>query len=94
MLSLEREDNGHSGRFVIYENNEFAGEMIYTWSGKNIMIINHTGVEEAFGGKGFGKKLLMEVVKYARENDLKILPYCPFAKAEFDKNPDIQDVLY
>lgn len=94
MIRIEREDNGHSGRFVLYENNVFAGELIYTWSEKNIMIINHTEVEEVFGGKGYGKKLLMDAVAFARANTIKILPYCPFAKPVFEKNPDIQDVLY
>ena len=55
MTKIEREDNGKKGRFVIYENDEFAGEMTFTWAGKNKFIIDHTGVEEAFGGKGLEK---------------------------------------
>ncbi|WP_246131531.1 GNAT family N-acetyltransferase [Aquimarina intermedia] len=54
--------------------------MTYTWAGKSKFIINHTGVEEQFSGKGFGKKLVMKSVEFARNNDLKILPLCPFAK--------------
>ncbi|GAA4281075.1 GNAT family N-acetyltransferase [Gaetbulibacter aestuarii] len=94
MVRIEREDNGRKGRFVIYENDTYAGEMTFTWAGKNKFIIDHTGVEDGFGGNGFGKKLVMKGVEFAREENVKILPLCPFAKAEFDKNEDIADVLF
>lgn len=94
MTKTEREDNGKKGRFVIFENNEFAGEMTYTWAGESKFIIDHTGVEEKFKGNGFGKKLVLQSVDYARKNDLKIIPLCPFAKKVFDRNENIRDVLY
>ena len=57
MINIEREDAGKKGRFIIYYNNEEAGEMTYTWAGENKFIIDHTGVKEPFEGKGLGKKL-------------------------------------
>lgn len=65
MAKIEREDNGKKGRFVIYENNEFAGEMTFTCAGKEKFIIDHTGVEENFNGKGSAKQLVMAGVEYA-----------------------------
>lgn len=91
-IKIEREDNGKKGRYVIYSNDEFAGEMTFTWAGNTQFIIDHTGVEPKFAGKGLGKKLVMKSVEYARENNLKIIPLCPFAKKVFDRNEDIQDV--
>ncbi|HAO05140.1 MAG: N-acetyltransferase [Chitinophagaceae bacterium] len=91
---IEREDNGKKGRFVIYENGAFAGEMTFTWAGITKFIIDHTGVEEVYGGKGYGKKLVMQSVEYARKNNLKIIPLCPFAKKVFDRTESIRDVLY
>jgi predicted GNAT family acetyltransferase len=32
-------------------------------------------------------------VEYARENNLKIFPLCPFAKSIFDKREAFRDVL-
>ena len=46
------------GRWVIYENGGEAGEMTFTWAGDNKFIIDHTGVDEKYGGKGYGKQLL------------------------------------
>lgn len=93
MAKIEREDNGSKGRFVIYESDQFAGELTYSREGKNQLIIDHTSVEESFSGKGFGKKLVMESVKYARDNDLKILPFCPFAKKMLEADGEAKDVL-
>jgi uncharacterized protein len=92
LMKIEREDNGRKGRFVIYVNEVFAGEMTYVWAGASKFIIDHTGIEESFSGKGLGKKLVMKAVEYARNNNLKILPLCPFAKKVFDKVDSIQDV--
>ena len=93
MAKIEREDNGKKGRFIIYENDEEAGEMTFTWAGKEKFIIDHTGVEEKFGGKGLAKQLVMAGVEYARKNELKIIPLCPYAKKTFDKDKSLEDVL-
>jgi len=93
MAKIEREDNGKKGRFIIYENDEFAGEMTYTWADKEKFIIDHTSVEEKFGGRGFAKQLVMEGVAYARKNNLKIIPLCPYTKSRFDKDKSLGDVL-
>lgn len=40
-----------------------------------------------------GRLLLMYAINYARENNLKILPLCPFANSVFYKNPNLRDIL-
>lgn len=52
MSKITVEDNGKKGRFAFYEDNEFAGEMTFTWVGESRIIIDHTGIEEKFNGKG------------------------------------------
>jgi len=94
MTRIEREDNGKKGRFIIYENEEEAGEMTYTWAGENKFIIDHTGVEERFGGKGYGKQLVMKAIEFAREKEVKILPLCPYAKKIFDSSDSLNDVRF
>lgn len=94
IIEIKREDQGHKGRFALYENGQYAGEMTYSSAGKDLLIIDHTAVKEGHNGKGFGRKLLMKVVEYARENDRKIIPLCPYAKSVFDKTPEIKDILH
>ena len=68
--------------------------MTYTWAGDSKFIIDHTEVSPDFNGKGVGKKLVIAAVEYARANNLKIIPLCPFAKSVFDKVEEIRDVLF
>ena len=92
MVRLSHEDSGSSGRFVIYDDNVFAGEMTYTRRNDGNIVIDHTGVESAFGGKGYGGLLLAEAVGDARSKGIKIVPVCSFVAARFAKDPTIADV--
>ena len=74
MTRIEQEDNGKKGRYVIYVEEQFAGEMTYTWAGDTKLIIDHTAIEERFAGKGLGKLLVMKAVDFARTKGFKILP--------------------
>ncbi|HRP88867.1 MAG TPA: GNAT family N-acetyltransferase [Edaphocola sp.] len=94
IFKIEQENNEHNGRFVIKSNNAITGEMSYSWAGTDKFIIDHTEVGTAFGGKGFGRKLLMEAVAFARKQNVKIIPLCPYAKSVFDKDESIRDVLF
>lgn len=84
---FNRESKGH---FKAVENGKEAGIMTYSWAGKDKFIIDHTDVSPEFKGKNVGKQLVMAAVNYAKENNVKIIPLCPFAKSVFDKTPEIQ----
>ncbi|TDO83235.1 hypothetical protein EV143_102501 [Flavobacterium chryseum] len=93
-MEIQQRNDTRRGAFEAIEDGQEAGKMTYTWAGDSKFIIDHTEVSEEFNGKGVGKKLLMATVDYARNNNLKIIPLCPFAKSVFDKNEDIRDVLF
>lgn len=90
-INHRKEEN--KGAFIATEDGAKAGEMTYSKAGEDKFIIDHTEVNPEFNGKGVGKQMVLSAVEYARANGIKILPLCPFAKAMFDKNKDIQDVL-
>lgn len=68
--------------------------MTYTWAGEQKFIIDHTEVGADFSGQGIGKRLVMAAVGFARENGLKIMPLCPYAKSVFQRYSEIGDVLF
>jgi predicted GNAT family acetyltransferase len=37
--------------------------------------------------------MVTKAVEYARENNIKLIPLCPFSKSVFDKVPEFKDVL-
>jgi predicted GNAT family acetyltransferase len=93
-MEITQQNDEKRGAFVASEENKRAGEMTYTWAGETRFIIDHTDVYPEFKGKNVGKQLVMKAVEYARANNLKIMPLCPFAKSVFDKTEDIKDVLF
>lgn len=92
-MNVERIEHGSKGAFIIKVNNERLAEMTYSKAGDKLIIIDHTEVSDALRGKGAGKQLVSAAVEYARKNQIKILPLCPFAKSVFDKSPEFNDVL-
>lgn len=94
-MEIKHQAQETKGSFVAYIDGERAGEMTYSVAGTDKIIIDHTDVDPAFGGKGVGKAILLEgVIPYVREKSLKVLPLCPFASAMFKKMAaEIGDVL-
>ncbi|SMO74900.1 hypothetical protein SAMN06265379_106145 [Saccharicrinis carchari] len=92
MAKIKHEDNGKQGRFVIYEKDIFAGKMTYTWAGETQFIIEHTTVEAKFTGKGLGKQMVMEAVKFARKKKAKITARCSYAAKVLESDDSINDV--
>jgi len=90
-MEIQHKDDGKKGEWKAVEGNVQAGLMTYVWAGEDKFIIEHTIGNPDF--KGVGIKLLDEAVSYARENNKKIIPLCPFAKKMFDRKEDIRDVL-
>ena len=74
------------GAFYFMEEGERIGEMIMDIKGSNITVY-HTEVKEEAEGKGVAKKLLAEMVNYARENSLKVVPLCPYVHLQFSRHP-------
>lgn len=92
-MEIVHKEFENKGAFIAQSEGKKAGEMTYSKAGENLIIIDHTEVDSAFGGQGVGKKMVLAAVDFAREKNIKILPLCPFAKAAFEKDASIQDVL-
>ncbi len=84
------EKNGYS--YLAVDGKKEA-KMTFVFAGEDTIIIDHTEVNPGYNGKGFGNKMLEKIVAFARDNQIKIIPLCPFAKSVFDKMPDFKDVL-
>jgi len=92
-MSIQQIDDNKHGVFKLFNGEIVAAEMAYTWAGDIMLIIDHTDVNDQFRGQGLGRKLLNELVAFARGRNIKVIPLCPFAKSVFDKDLSIHDVL-
>ncbi|SHF31029.1 GNAT family N-acetyltransferase [Chryseobacterium sp. OV279] len=93
MIEVKQNNDEKHGSFEAFIDGNHAGLMTYTWAGEDRFIIDHTEVEEAYNGKGVGKEMLLTAVNFARDRGKKIIPLCPFAKASFQKDESLKDVL-
>ena len=91
-ITITLEDGPTGGRYVTVVNGHEA-EMTFSKAGTSRIIIDHTGVPKELGGMGVGVELVKRAVEDARKNGVKIIPLCPFAKAQIQKHPEWQDVL-
>lgn len=92
-MKIQNKKVGNKGIFYVEKDKKTVAEMIYNMPSADKMIIEHTEVSEALKGQGAGAQLVHEAVEYARENNIKIIPLCPFANSVFKKKPEYADVL-
>jgi predicted GNAT family acetyltransferase len=93
-MEIIQKNYDNNGGFYAIENEIKIGEMTYSWAGNDKIIIDHTHVVMEYTDRGIGKNLLMKAVDFARENNIKIIPLCPFASSVFKKEAEIRDVLF
>lgn len=91
--SIQHEEAASKGAFYIDKAGQRVAEMTYSRTNATMIIIDHTDVDDSLRGEGVGRQLLNALVDWARSTGTKVLPLCPFAKAQFDKDPAIRDVL-
>ncbi len=90
---IELEESGSKGRYVLRGPDGAEAELTFTRVGDKQLIIDHTGVPDAFRGQGAGLRLVSRAVEDARTSGRKIIPLCPFAAAQFRRHPEWADVL-
>jgi len=86
------EDDGRGAFFVEREGIQLA-EMTYSRVGERRIIIDHTLVDDGLRGLGVARRLLDSLVAWARETKTRVLATCPYALAQFAKDPSIRDVF-
>ncbi len=58
------------------------------------IVYTHTGVPEEIGGQGIAGKMAHTVLEYARDNDLQVVPQCPFVAAYIRRHPEYQSLVW
>ena len=91
-MKINNKQTGNNGTFYIDKGGEQVAEMTYTIS-EGVMIIDHTEVDESLRGQQVGNELVACAVEFAREQNIKIVPQCSFARSVFEKQKALSDVL-
>ncbi len=92
-MNIQHSSSKTKGEFYYETDGEVKAKMTYSKVGETQIIIDHTEVSDELRGQKVGKKLVETGIEFARQNNLKVIPLCPFAKATIERNPSLQDVL-
>ncbi|MCZ4290345.1 GNAT family N-acetyltransferase [Hoeflea alexandrii] len=87
------EENGPTGGRYIARLEGVEAEMTFSRASPQLVIIDHTGVPDSLRGKGVGQALALHAVEAARTGGWKIIPLCPFFKAQAQRHPEWRDVV-
>ncbi|WP_194850254.1 GNAT family N-acetyltransferase [Nonlabens antarcticus] len=85
--SIQHKHNDRRGIFFLKEDDQTIAELTYSLE-DGVMTIDHTETNPSHEGKGLGGKMVEESYAFAKANNLKINPLCPFAEVMFDRNPE------
>ncbi len=78
-------DNPDEHRLELSEDGELA-ELVYrTRAGRLILV--HTEVPDALGGRGLGGELVRAAIDKAAHDGMTMVPLCPFARGWLERHP-------
>ena len=61
---------------------------------EKLIIYTHTGVPDEIGQQGLASKMARTALDYARDNDLKVVPQCPFVAGYIGLHPEYQSLVW
>jgi predicted GNAT family acetyltransferase len=64
----------------------------YKLSGHTLFLI-HTEVPHELEGKGVGGAIVQKALQYAKDNDYKIVPICPFVQSYLQRHKEWNDIV-
>jgi predicted GNAT family acetyltransferase len=79
-------DNPEQSRFEVHVDGHM-GELVYELEGSRLTLV-HTRVPDELGGRGLAAQLVRAAVARAREEQMTIVPWCPYARQWLRKHPD------
>jgi uncharacterized protein len=85
-------DRPERHRFEILADGEVAGFSDYQLGPGEIMFI-HTEIDDAYEGEGLGSVLVRHALDAAREQELAVLPLCPFVRGWISRHDDYLDLV-
>ncbi len=92
-MEIIEERTGKKGEFYIEKNGDRVAMIQYFDSAEGQITVYHTEVDASLRGQGVGEDLVERVVKYARDENLKIVATCPYARKLIEEKADRKSVL-
>src|SRR4051812_1416125 len=59
----------------------------------DMLFLIHTEVPPALEGKGAGSAIVQKALQYAKDNNFKIVPICPFVQSYLKRHKEWDDII-
>jgi uncharacterized protein len=93
-IVITKEAGPRHGRYVArIAGIEAEAELVFTHRGPQLISADHTSAPDAMRGTGVARALVDQLIADARASGFRIIPICPYVRAQYAKNPDWQDVM-
>ena len=93
-VRISYEDNGHKGRFVAsIAGLDGEGELAISKVSDVLVIADHTFAPDTLRGTGAASALVEALIADARAKAYRIVPLCPYVRAQSLKHPEWSDVI-
>lgn len=93
-MTFDNKKSGNGGVITLHNDTVEVGRLTYTvFPEDSRLIISFVLVHRQFEGRGMGKYLVEEAIKFARENHWKVYPHCSYARAVMFRMRDVEDIF-
>ncbi len=89
---VEVVDNPERRRFEVRHGRTVLGWTSYEQT-SDLLVFHHTEVKPRWEGTGLGSRLVRATLDHVREQDLQVLPLCPFVDGWIERHPDYADLV-
>ena len=91
---IRKEQEQRKGRYAaVIEGVAGEAELVFTIRGLHLISADHTEAPATMRGTGIALDLVEHMIADARQNGFKIIPLCPYVKAQYRKHPEWSDVM-
>ena len=88
---IRHSETGSRGIFFLERGGRRVAELTYTRSG-GAALVDHTYVEPPLRGGTIAPSLVEAAVRWARQENVKIVPLCSYVRSVFSRKSEYQDV--
>lgn len=92
MHTIEITHRSNEQRFISIVDGHEA-ELTYKPAGEGVLDMNHTYVPDQLRGMGIAAQLTAHALNYARQQNYRVIPSCPYVAAYIDKHEQYKDLL-
>lgn len=93
-ITIHLDDRGRKGRYIAtVAGHEGEAYIAFTHREQGVISADHTIAPDSLKGTGAAFALVEHLVTDARARGFRVLPLCPYVRAQYRKHPEWADVF-